>query len=272
MGLAGAGPAGQDQIARLAQEGGGGQLLGLGLPQGRLGPLEPGQAAVDREVRGRGLVAQPAGMAAGLPGRDEPGQPNLRAGGLLVGFGLPFGPGGGHAVEVRRLERAKPVNGHGAPPAGCRNGHSRPWVPGAMPGRAGRCRQSAQGVQHHRRGGHARFQRQVAGDLQHVQAGLAGQQQQLHEGAAALGVLQDAAAHGADGGGQVPVLERGAMAQGPRLLFQHRQAVPRVADQPAPAKLAGMHGHRSGLGDGAERTGCVMRTDTTLPAQLAGTL
>jgi hypothetical protein len=137
MGLAGAGPADQDQIARLAQEGGGGQLLDLGLLQGRLGPVEPEQVAVDREVRGRELVAQPAGMAVGLLGRDGPVQPNLRDDRLLAGFGLPFGPGGGHAVEVQRLG-SPPPNGHGAPPASYRNGHSRPRAPGAMPGREGR--------------------------------------------------------------------------------------------------------------------------------------
>ena len=121
--------------------------------------------------------------------------------------------------------------------------------------RAGRRGKPPHGVQHHRAGDGARLQRQAAGHLQHVDPRLPRQQQKLDEGAVALGLLEYAVAHGADGGGQAPVPERRAVAQRAGLALQHRQVVPGVANQLVAAKPAGMFGDQLAVGDNAERVG-----------------
>jgi hypothetical protein len=76
-------PADQDQIARLRHEGRRGELLDVGLLEGRLGPVEAGDVAVDGEAGRADLTAKlrawrsacSASMslssrASGLAGRD----------------------------------------------------------------------------------------------------------------------------------------------------------------------------------------------------------
>jgi hypothetical protein len=131
-------PADQNQIARLRHEARRGELLDVGLLEGRLGPVEAGEVAVDGEAGRADLVAQAARLAVGLLGLDELVEQGLGASRPRWGCRLMLGPGGGHAVQVHGLELCKPVNGHGASPAGCRSVRSRPQAPGAAPGPARR--------------------------------------------------------------------------------------------------------------------------------------
>jgi hypothetical protein len=111
VGFAGAGAADQDQVMRGRHEGCAGQLLDLRLRQGRFGPIKPGQIAVYRKARDLELVAQAADLAIGELGLDHAVEQCLGLHGPPGSLGEPLVPGGGHAVEVQRVELGGAVGG-----------------------------------------------------------------------------------------------------------------------------------------------------------------
>ena len=67
--------------------------------------------------------------------------------------------------------------------------------------------------------------------------------QYLDELSIPVGVLLQLDADLGKGGRQIPVLERGTVAQGARLLQQHRQIMPGIVDDLVAPELARMVGH-----------------------------
>ena len=67
--------------------------------------------------------------------------------------------------------------------------------------------------------------------------------QHLNEAPVAFGLFQQAIAYDLNGLWQIPVQKRCAIAQCPGFLLQHRQVMPRIADQLLAPEAAGMDGH-----------------------------
>ena len=130
VGLAGARAAHQDQIVGVVHEGGGGQLFDLCPGQRCFLPVDAEEVAVDGETGHLQLVSQTPRLAIRVFCAQQAVQPDLRLWRQTRCFGPKFVPGGGHTVEVQRLEACQAINGHsGSRAADGRSGCNPPGAP-----------------------------------------------------------------------------------------------------------------------------------------------